>query len=131
MTARRPGRPPRDVPPSEERVVPVFAVTQGRTRTAGKELPIETVVTLTKTTVRYDSVLATEPLEIVRMCAAGPLSVAEIGAALRLPVGVARVLVGDLVSAGYLVAHPPRPTSHDGRPSQAVLGRLLDGLRAR
>jgi hypothetical protein len=131
MTARRPGHPPRDAPPAEERVVPVFAVTQGRTRTKGKELPIETVVTLTKAAARYDSVLRAEPLEIVRMCAAGPLSVAEIGAALRLPVGVARVLVGDLVNAGYLNAHPPRPARHDGRPSQAVLGRLLDGLRAR
>jgi Protein of unknown function (DUF742) len=60
-----------------------------------------------------------------------PLSLAEIGVALRVPVGVARVLVGDLVNAGYLVAHLPQHATHDGGPTQAILGRLLDGLRAR
>jgi hypothetical protein len=44
----------------------------------------------------------------VDMCAR-PKSLAEIGAALRVPVGVARVLVGDLANGGYLEVHRRLP----------------------
>lgn len=119
-----------DDPPSDDRVVPVYAFTRGRTRPAGQELPLEAVVTVADTAARHGAMLQSESLVIVRMCSE-PQSLAEIGATLQVPVGVARVLVGDLVNAGYLVAHLPQHTSQDGRPSQAVLGRLLDGLRTR
>ena len=114
----------------DDRVVPVYAFTRGRTRHAGMELPLEAVVTAAETAAKHEALLQAESLTIVRMCAR-PLSLAEIGAALHVPVGVARVLVGDLVNAGYLVTHLPQRTGHDGGPSPAVLGRLLDGLRAR
>jgi hypothetical protein len=118
-------------PPSgDDRVVPVYAFTQGRTRSTGRDLPLEAVVTAAKAGGRHGAPLQTESLAIVSMCSR-PLSLAEIGAALRVPVGVARVLVGDLVNAGYLVAHLPQHTTHGGGPTQAILGRLLDGLRAR
>jgi len=107
-------------------VVPVFAVTRGRTRSRGRELPLEAVVT---TVARGAEPRGAPPpqgeaLAIVRLCER-PMSLAEIGAALRVPVGVARVLVGDLD------LHMLRPTEHAGGPGQAILGRLLDGLRAR
>jgi hypothetical protein len=114
----------------EGRVVPVYAFTRGRTRPAGQDLPLEAVVTVADTSARHGALLQSESLAIVQLCAQ-PQSLAEIGAALQVPVGVARVLVGDLVNAGYLLAHLPRHTTQDGRPSQAVLGRLLDGLRTR
>jgi hypothetical protein len=60
-----------------------------------------------------------------------PVSLVEIGAALHVPVGVARVLVSDLAGAGYVAVHEPEPTEGDGRPPVAVLERLLEGLRAR
>jgi hypothetical protein len=41
------------------------------------------------------------------------------------------VLVGDLANAGYLAVHLPQPVAADGGPGHAILGRLLDGLRAR
>jgi Protein of unknown function (DUF742) len=117
-------------PADDDRVVPVYAFTQGRTRSTGRDLPLEAVVTAAKAGGRHGARLQTESLAIVSMCSR-PLSLAEIGAALRVPVGVARVLVGDLVNAGYLVAHLPQHTTHGGGPTQAILGRLLDGLRAR
>ena len=117
-------------PADDDRVVPVYAFTQGRTRSTGRDLPLEAVVTAAKAGRRHGAPLQTESLAIVSMCSR-PLSLAEIGAALRVPVGVARVLVGDLVNAGYLVAHLPQRTTHGGGPTQAILGRLLDGLRAR
>ena len=113
-----------------ERVVPVYAVTGGRTRAAGQELPLEAVVTATGMSFTAGASLQMESRAIVEMCAR-PKSLAEVGAALRVPVGVARVLVGDLANDGYLEVHLPRTAAGDGGPGHALLGRLLDGLRSR
>jgi hypothetical protein len=113
-----------------DRVVPVYAVTRGRTRAAGQELPLEAVVTATGLSSTSGASLHMESRAIVEMCAR-PKSLAEIGAALKVPVGVARVLVGDLANGGYLDVHLPRATDGDGGPGHVILGRLLDGLRSR
>ena len=113
-----------------DRVVPVYAVTGGRTRAAGQELPLEAVATATGLAPADGVSLQMESRAIVEMCAR-PKSLAEIGAALKVPVGVARVLVGDLANGGYLEVHLPRTTDGDGGPGHAILGRLLDGLRSR
>jgi hypothetical protein len=112
------------------RVVPVYAVTRGRTRPAGQELPLEAVATATELAATSGSSLRMESRAIVELCAQ-PCSLAEIGAALRVPVGVARVLVGDLANGGYLEVHLPGTADGDGGPDHAILGRLLDGLRSR
>jgi hypothetical protein len=111
------------------RVVPAYALTRGRTRSVGRDLPLETLVTATEPGRSHPSSLQAERRMIVEMCA-GPMSVAEIAAHLRIPLGVARVLVSDLASGGYLTVHLPRQTGND-RPDVAILERLLDGLRAR
>jgi hypothetical protein len=113
-----------------DRVVPVYAFTRGRTRAAGQELPLEAVATATGLSQASGASLQRESRDIVEMCAR-PKSLAEIGAALRVPVGVARVLVGDLANGGYLEVHLPRTADGDGGPGHAILGRLLDGLRSR
>jgi hypothetical protein len=113
-----------------DRVVPVYAFTRGRTRAAGRELPLEAVVTATGLSLASGASLQMESRAIVEMCAR-PKSVAEIGAALQVPVGVARVLVGDLANGGYLEVHLPRTADGDGGPGHVILGRLLDGLRSR
>ena len=113
-----------------DRVVPVYAFTRGRTRAAGQELPLEAVVTATDLSFTSGASLQMESRAIVEMCAR-PKSLAEVGAALKVPVGVARVLVGDLANGGYLDVHLPRTTDGDGGPGHLILGRLLDGLRSR
>ena len=102
----------------------------GSVRTAGQELPLEAVVTATGLSLTSGASLQMESRAIVEMCAR-PKSLAEIGAALRVPIGVARVLVGDLANGGYLEVHLPRTVDGDGGPAPAILGRLLDGLRSR
>jgi hypothetical protein len=112
------------------RVVPAYAFTHGRTRSAGEELPLEALVTATELATQNEPALQMEWRTIVNL-SVRPTSVVEIGAALQVPVGVARVLVSDLANAGYLEVHLPRPSDADGGPGHAILGRLLDGLRAR
>jgi Protein of unknown function (DUF742) len=114
------------------RVVPAYALTRGRTRSTGPELPLETLVTTTEFGQRRFAGLQAERRMIVHLCS-GPLSVAELAAHLRIPVGVARVLVSDLASGGYLSVHLPQTSGQgaDERPDAAILERLLYGLRAR
>ncbi len=111
-------------------VVPVYALTQGRTRSVGRELDMETLVTVTDYGRHNQVALQMESLAIVQMTGK-PVSVAEIGAALRVPIGVARVLVGDLADAGYLTVAKPLGVDENGRPNRQILERLLDGLRSR
>ena len=108
------------------RVVPVYAITGGRTRSgAGQDMPVETLVTATA--ARGVDMLQAEYRTAVEL-ATHPVSIAEVGAALAVPLGVARVVVADLVDAGHLAAHLPPST--DGGPAPEILERLLEGLRA-
>jgi hypothetical protein len=111
----------------DDRVVPVYAMTGGRTRSAGPDLPVESLVVATD---RWPGDLQKEHRMIIEL-AVRPVSLVEVGARLRVPVGVARVLVSDLADAGFLVVHTPPPVSQGGSPAPAMLQRLLDGLRAR
>ncbi len=123
--ARRPW--PDDGSTRDGRVVPVYAVTGGRTRSTERDLPIESIVT---TTGRGTHDLEPEYRTIVTM-AMRPVTLVEIGVALGVPVGVARVLVGDLAASGHLTVHGPPPSTSDGKPTPEILTRLLEGLRAR
>lgn len=113
-----------------DRVVPAYALTQGRTRPIGRELGLETMVTTTEYGIRNEYAVQMESQAIVSM-ARRPISVAEIGAALGVPIGTARVLVSDLADAGYLAVAGPVNLDANGRPNQQILERLLHGLRSR
>ena len=108
------------------RVVPAYALTGGRTRSLGPDLPIEAMVTSTPEGLRELTSLRFEARDIVLLCRR-PQSIAEVAARVKVPLGVARVLVSDLAADGMLAVHRP-----DGdRPDRATLERLLSGLRAR
>ena len=67
--------------------------------------------------------------QICAMCVSNP-SVAEIAARLSLPVGVARVLIGDLVSAGHLRVRTTLSDHSSIDERRELIGRTLRGLRA-
>jgi hypothetical protein len=117
---------PRDTGP---RVVPVYALTGGRTRSVGRDLPWETLITTTAAGLSSVPRLRFELARIVELCRT-PVSVAEVAAELHVPMGVARVLVSDLYAEGMLVIHLPTLT-HAGRPRTEILERLLTGLKGR
>ena len=65
--------------------------------------------------------------QILTMCVDSP-SVAEIAAHLSLPLGVARVLIGDLVTQGYLRVHTTLGDSATDDERRELIGRTLRGL---
>jgi hypothetical protein len=67
--------------------------------------------------------------QICALCEGSP-SVAEIAARLSLPVGVARVLIGDLVSSGHLRVRTTLSDRSSVDERRELIGRTLRGLRA-
>jgi hypothetical protein len=54
-------------------------------------------------------------------------SVAEVSAVLRLPLGVARILIADMGADGLVRIH--QRDDSEGRPDLHLLERVLSGLR--
>ncbi|MFD1829621.1 DUF742 domain-containing protein [Streptomyces desertarenae] len=73
-------------------------------------------------------VLGPEHREIVARCSRSPQPVAGLAAGMDLPVGVVRVLVGDLVTAGLVRVTRPVPRAE--LPDERILRHVIDGLRA-
>lgn len=100
-----------------------FVITGGRTQAARPDLQFETMV---RTTVagRDGASLTYERRHIAELCKEAQ-SVAEVSAKLAIPLGVAIVLVGDLVASGHLSAG--RTVD---RADAALLERVLAGVKA-
>ena len=102
-----------------------YALTGGRTRAAA-DFPLETLVVTTELGVSERATLAHERRRIADVCQQ-PISVAEVAARISVPLGVAKVLVGDMAEAGLVEVH--RPHNAD-RPDLRLLERVLGGIRA-
>jgi len=92
-------------------------------------LALETIVRVTPRGEASSADLNTERRQICEMCA-DPTSIAEVSAHLKLPLGVVRVLVGDMVTEGLLDCNVPVVAGDDTRPDLRLLERVLDGLQA-
>ncbi|HEU5156559.1 MAG TPA: DUF742 domain-containing protein [Streptosporangiaceae bacterium] len=103
-----------------------YAVTGGRTRPR-MELAIEALVAIAPYPPRDVTTLTPEYQAIMDL-ARGWRSVAEISALLRLPLGVARVLIADMAHEGLL--RLSQPAAAEGQqPDVRLLERVLSGLR--
>ena len=108
-------------------VVRPFILTGGRTRPINERLlRVESLVTTSPGAL--SAPLGFERRHIVVICQR-PLSVAEIANSLKLPIGVARVLIGDLAAEGFVTVHDD-PLGARGIPSREILERIRDGVRA-
>ncbi len=123
-----------------------FVLTGGRTHVAG-ELSMETMIVATDAPA--DPSHGPEHERILGICAE-PQSLVDLSALLKMPLGVIRVLLGDLLASGhletghYVAVDSPAPTSQPDQPSPApaptpsvpvhrdltLLGELLDGIEA-
>lgn len=108
------------------RLVRPYVVTGGRTAAAGPTLTLDATIRALTDGRELDLTTGPEPRRIVQLCTV-PVSVAELAARMMLPIGVMRVLVGDLDAVGAIdVVVAPTETATD----TGLLERLLDGIRA-
>jgi hypothetical protein len=102
-----------------------YALTGGRTRPS-VELAVEALVSTTYSGTLAESRLPRERAAIIQLCME-TRSVAEVAAHLKVPLGVARVLVADM--ADDLLVRVYEPQSLDEAAHVALLERVLSGLR--
>jgi hypothetical protein len=121
------GAPPPQQEPAEPEVpddgvlVRPFLVTGGRTRPLQDGLRLETMVSARPAAL--SAPLRFESRRIVELCQR-PVAVAEVAVRLGLPLGVARVLVADLATDGYVTCTEPAELSID------IIERIRDRVRA-
>jgi hypothetical protein len=106
-----------------------YALTGGRTEPTDADLAIEALVEMTWEGYDALATLTFEKRDIIAL-AHDTLSVAEVAAHLGVPIGVARVLVSDLVDDGFVVVHPPPDQATGGSSDPNLLEKVLDGLRS-
>ncbi|HEU5026133.1 MAG TPA: DUF742 domain-containing protein [Spirillospora sp.] len=117
-------------------VVRPYALTGGRTHYEGVEFDL---VALIEAVDAPDAAIASPAIPaspwspepehdmILELCRT-PLSVVEIASDLELPLGVVRVLLGDLLDRSLIQVRRPAPVAQF--PSERVLKEVIDGIRA-
>ncbi|NED16331.1 DUF742 domain-containing protein [Streptomyces sp. SID9124] len=139
MSAASPGSPETPERPRTPRwydddagpVVRPYAMTRGRTGSGSRhrlDLIAIVVPEPAADDPDRDQLLAPEHVEILELCDALPQSIAELASSLDLPVGVVRVLVGDLVDEELV--HVTRPVPPAELPDVNILREVINGLRA-
>jgi len=103
-----------------------YTRTGGRTR-SDYDLAIEALVSTSDRGKAPDAAVLPEHRSICGLCM-DTRSVAEVAAHLRLPLGVARVLIGDMAGMGLVLIHQSGMVVGD-RPSIDFMERVLSGLR--
>ena len=115
-----------------EPVVETGSLVRPYTRTGGRtrpdyDLAIEALVSTSDRGRLPEAAVLPEHRSICGLCL-DTRSVAEVAAHLRLPLGVARVLIGDMAGMGLVLIHQSGMVVGD-RPSIEFMERVLSGLR--
>jgi hypothetical protein len=109
-----------------------YAMTGGRTKPGptGVRFDLIALVTLDAGApgVDDDTSLGPEHRALIELCRIETQSVAELSADADLPVGVVRVLLGDLLELGCVTVSRPVPPAQ--LPDERILREVIDGLRA-
>lgn len=110
----------------DARVVRPYALTRGRTRPGRADLPMEALVR--SVPGANDPVGTSERRRILELTGERILSVAELSAHLSLPLGVVRVVVGDLADESLVVVHTGSPSTAAPATNLKVLESVLNGI---
>jgi hypothetical protein len=105
-----------------------YSRTGGRTK-PGRDLALEALVTTTVSgrDAWHSPLLTPEHTSVIELCS-GTVSVAEIAARLAVPLGVARVIIADMVDLGLVEIMKTSSSIGDER-DPAFLRRVLSGLQ--
>jgi len=113
-------------PESGASAVRPYAWTRGRTK-SGLDLAIEALVSTSQRAKDQMGLLQLEHRAVAELCEQ-TRSVAEVAALLSIPLGVARVVVGDMVGLNLVTVHQTASSTGD-EPDLALMERVLSGLR--
>jgi hypothetical protein len=105
--------------------VRAYAWTRGRT-TSSYRLEIESMVSTSDKYRPNDPSIQPEYHSVAALCRQ-PRSVAEVAALLSLPLGVMKVLLGDMLELSLLTNHPTASTNGEA-PEMLLMERILAGL---
>ncbi|MFI6108393.1 DUF742 domain-containing protein [Streptomyces sp. NPDC051310] len=110
-----------------------YAMTGGRTKPGPSNVRFDLIALVVvdddpPTEGSGAALLGPEHRALLTLCCAETQSVAELAADADLPVGVVRVLLGDLLEAGYVIVSRPVPPAQ--LPDERILREVIDGLRA-
>ncbi|MET9112338.1 DUF742 domain-containing protein [Streptomyces zhihengii] len=109
-----------------------YAMTGGRTRPGPSNVRFDLIalVVVDERTApdAEESLLGPEHRTLLALCRCETQSVAELAADADLPVGVVRVLLGDLLEAGHVKVSSPVPPAR--LPDERILREVIEGLRA-
>jgi Protein of unknown function (DUF742) len=105
------------------RLIRPYAMTGGRTL-AETEISLEAQIQATTRASQHLGAYRWEAAKVVELVQS-PMALIEIAARLQIPIGVARVLVADLVNDGAVMLHIPQKTQSFA----SLLERVLDGVR--
>ena len=110
-------------------VVRPYAVARGRTRSSAPEIDLLAIVVATGLPVPVKAELSAQHRNLLTCVAVRTTKpVVEVAAELNLPVGVVRVLLGDLLDYGLVSVRPPQ--SKAASPTESLLREVINGLRA-
>lgn len=105
------------------RLIRPYAITGGRTG-SDVEIDLEAQIQANTRASQHLGAYRWEAAKLIELVQT-PMALIELAARLELPVGVARVLVADLMADGAVVLHTPVATQNFG----SLLERVLDGVR--
>src|SRR5690554_985697 len=104
-----------------------YAVTRGRTEPT-RDIAIEAILVTTARGAQEAPYAGRHKHLIAQLCSHSPLSLAEISSHLRVPIGVARVLVADMASEGLLAVYQQSDDESQGDRIE-MLERILGALQ--
>jgi hypothetical protein len=107
------------------RLIRPYAITGGRTTSDGSPLGLEAQIQASTRASTHLGAYRWEAARLVELVRT-PMALVEVAARLEIPVGVARVLVADLLADGAVIVHEPVKTGS----FTSLLEKVLDGVRS-
>ncbi|WP_188188761.1 DUF742 domain-containing protein [Nonomuraea sp. SYSU D8015] len=109
-------------------VVRPYAVARGRTRPASSTLDLLATVVPTGLPAPANAELSAQHRRVISCLAGRPKPVVELASEVGLPVGVARVLLSDLLEYGLISVREGRDRASSS--TESLLREVINGLRA-
>ncbi|MEO6570837.1 MAG: DUF742 domain-containing protein [Ilumatobacteraceae bacterium] len=105
------------------RLIRPYAMTGGRTN-VDTAIDLESQIQASSRASQHLGGYRWEAARVVELVQS-PMALIEVAARLEIPIGVARVLVSDLIDDGAVVLHVPEKSQNFA----SLLERVLDGVR--